>query len=149
MLAAHQAALNTFVNNQNPQQGSTSAQPGAPEGGPPGTQPHQQPQNQHQHPNAASAAAHQQAAVYAMHAPPMLAYMPVLVRAHATCVLLCIMHTWDVARCTVPYVQFGMCTAACMYWLSMSIGQVLSIALAEAVPASCMYQQQGESNIMM
>lgn len=93
MLQAYQAALNTFVNNRNPQPGSATtaatqppqqaagqqatnssagALPTAPTGQP------QQPQQQHtQQSSQAPGAGH--AALYAMQAPPMLAYMPVLI----------------------------------------------------------------------
>ena len=90
MLAAYQAALNTFVNNRNPQQGGPPPQQqnssaGQAQSTPAGAQQQQQQQQQQQphsqqaHPNAVPAAAHQQAGMYAMHAAPMLAYMPVLV----------------------------------------------------------------------
>ena len=90
MLAAYQAALNTFVNNRNPQQGgpppqqqNSSAGQGQSTGAAPiGAQQQQQPHIQQAHPNAVPAAAHQQAGMYAMHAAPMLAYMPVLVSLH-------------------------------------------------------------------
>ncbi|DBA91388.1 TPA: hypothetical protein ACH3X2_003922 [Trebouxia sp. C0005] len=87
MLAAYQAALNTFVNNRNPQQGgslpqqqNSSAGPAPSTGSAPaGSQQQQPPHSQQAHPNAVPAAAHQQAGMYAMHAAPMLAYMPVLI----------------------------------------------------------------------
>ncbi len=93
MLAAYQAALNTFVNNRNPQQGgpppqqqnSSAGQAQSTGAAPAGAQQQQQqPHSQQAHPNAVPAAAHQQAGMYAMHAAPMLAYMPVLVSLHAT-----------------------------------------------------------------
>jgi len=94
MLAAYQAALNTFVNNRNPQQGGSQPQQqnssasqsqstgAAPAGAQQQQQQQQQQQSQQVHPNAVPAAAHQQAGMYAMHAAPMLAYMPVLVSLH-------------------------------------------------------------------
>ena len=103
MLAAYQAALNTFVNNRNPQQGGPPQQQNSSAGqaqstgsAPAGAQ-QQQPHSQQAHPNAVPAAAHQQAGMYAMHAAPMLAYMPVLVswhtahylHNHSTCDMLC------------------------------------------------------------
>ena len=95
MLAAYQAALNTFVNNRNPQQGgslpqqqNSSAGPAPSTGSAPaGSQQQQPPHSQQAHPNAVPAAAHQQAGMYAMHAAPMLAYMPVLVSMHTACYL--------------------------------------------------------------
>jgi hypothetical protein len=90
MLAAYQAALNTFVNNRNPQQSgsqpqqqnSSASQSQSTGAAPAGAQQQQQQQSQQVHPNAVPAAAHQQAGMYAMHAAPMLAYMPVLVSLH-------------------------------------------------------------------
>lgn len=82
MLAAYQAALNTFVNNRQPQQAGPQGQqrpPNAAQGGPqPGVTEQPQPA-QGQQPNQSTAPAQNQAPMYAMQAPAMLAYIPVLV----------------------------------------------------------------------
>jgi len=61
---------------------SQSQSTGAAPAGAQQQQQQQQQQSQQVHPNAVPAAAHQQAGMYAMHAAPMLAYMPVLVSLH-------------------------------------------------------------------
>ena len=85
MLAAYQAALNSFVNNRQPRQAGPQGQqqtPNAAQGGPqPGVTEQPQPA-QGQQPNQSTAPAQAQAPMYAMHAmhaPAMLAYLPVLV----------------------------------------------------------------------
>ncbi|KAL3137454.1 hypothetical protein ABBQ38_004745 [Trebouxia sp. C0009 RCD-2024] len=82
MLAAYQAALNTFVNNRQPQQaapqGSQQASSSAQNGAHPGLAAQPQPV-QGQQPSHGNAAAQDQGAMYPVHAPPMLAYIPVLV----------------------------------------------------------------------
>ncbi len=124
MLAAYQAALNTFVNNRNPQQGgsppqqqnSSAGQAQSTGAASAGAQ-QQQPHSQQAHPNAVPAAAHQQASMYAMHAAPMLAYMPVLVSLHSAhcmrnpsmCDVLC-MHLclyWTGSCCKHCFLQLG------------------------------------------
>lgn len=87
MHAAYQAALNSFVNNRSPQQGTSpniqqgpmpaQAQPG---GSSAQSEPVGQPQQQqHGQQPEQNTVPHLQGPMYAMHAPPMLAYMPVLI----------------------------------------------------------------------
>ena len=97
MHAAYQAALNSFVNNRSPQQGTSpniqqgpmpaQAQPG---GSSAQSEPVGQPQQQqHGQQPEQNTVPHLQGPMYAMHAPPMLAYMPVLV---SCCLLLWFLH---------------------------------------------------------
>lgn len=82
MLAAYQAALDTFVNNRQPQPAGPQGQQQRPNTAQSGPQPGstEQPQSaQGQQPNHSNAPAHNQAPIYAMHALAMLAYIPVLV----------------------------------------------------------------------
>ena len=102
MLAAYQAALNSFVDNRQPQQAGPQGQqqpPNAAQGGPQaGVTNQPQPAQQ---PNQSTAPAEHQAPIYAMHAPAMLAYIPVLVShsymylGHAAHEPLCIQHNID------------------------------------------------------
>ena len=87
MLAAYQAALDTFVNNRQPQQAGPQGQQQRPEAAQSAPQPGStaQPQSaQGQQPNQSNAPAQNQAPMYAVHAPAMLAYIPVLVSFHIT-----------------------------------------------------------------
>lgn len=82
MLAAYQAALDSFVNNRQAQQAGPQGQqqrPNVAQSAPqPGSTEQPQPA-QGQQRNHSNAPAQNQAPMYAMHAPAMLAYIPVLV----------------------------------------------------------------------
>ena len=75
MLAAYQAAINSFNNNLQPQHAAPQGQQQAPRSAQSGSTDQPQPA-QNQQPDQGNAA---QAPMYAVHAPAMLAYMPVLV----------------------------------------------------------------------
>jgi len=106
MLAAYQAALNTFVNNRNPQQGGAPPPQhahnlGQAQAGSNGTRPVPGAQAQQQQNQQNNAPGHDQRAVYAMQAPPMLAYMPVLV----SCLLLLTLFALFVSSCVMTVVH--------------------------------------------
>ena len=85
MFAAYHAALNTFTHG-NTQQGQDPAQSQAASASArpmTGQQPQQQQQQSQQAPQS-NAPSHEHAPMYAIQAPPMLAYMPVLVSVRST-----------------------------------------------------------------
>lgn len=79
MLAAYQAALNTFVSSPQPQQAASQGLQQASSSAQSGAQPGLAQPVQGQQPNQSTMPAQDQAPMYPVHAPAMLAYIPVLV----------------------------------------------------------------------